>query len=121
MTDRRTAPQILLPTFTLPNVLPGVAQWVNPVPSGAFGSAFLRSLWLTCVSSASYSIHLVPPGGTPLASNLVFGAATPMVTGDVWDLFGEEKEKSLPAGYSMFFFASAANSINATLWGEIIS
>lgn len=117
MPDRRTAPQLLLPTFTLPNAVPGSPQWTNPVVNGAQGSVYARSLFLTCIAAATVSIHLVPPGGATGTGNLLV-AAMPLSAGDCVDIFGEDKEKTIPAGYSLFFFASAANSVNATFWGE---
>lgn len=119
MPDRRTSPQLVLPTFTLPNAVPGTAQWTSKIPDGGVGSFYIRNLRLTCISAASVSLHLVPPGGATATTNLIL-AALPMTAGQMFDIYNEDKEAPLPGGYSLFFFASAANAINATLWGEYI-
>lgn len=112
------APKLLLPCFTLPNALPGSPQWTNPIPDGGSGYTRLTLIQLICRVTATITIHKVPPSGSASNSNIICPALA-LFAGETGEFYYDESLNTIPAGYSMYFFASAANAVNCELHGIV--
>jgi hypothetical protein len=109
------APKLLVPEFTLPNALPGSATWTSPFTSTSPGRTELTLIQLVGLAAATVTIHKVPPGGAAANSNKIT-AALAVGLGETMDIYWDSPYV-VPAGYTLWCFASAANSINCGIHG----
>lgn len=105
---------------TLPNALPGTPQWVSPFLAGTNGQTKLRIAGFSGIAAATITLHLVPPGGAAGAGNIRIPAMA-IAAGEVIDVYHEDGEFTIPAGYSIYMFASVASAVNAFLSGSHVS
>lgn len=108
-------PDLLLPDFTLPNALPGTAQWVSPFPTGNTGFTQLTLISLTGLLNCLVIGYRVPPGGAPALGNQFIPSIQIFAQQNV-DYFYDSMNV-LPAGYSLFFYASVVNGCNLAMHG----
>lgn len=110
------SPKLLLPTFHLPNALPGTAQWISPFPAGTPGVTFITLFHFASSGAANYTVHLVQPGASAVTSNRIFiGEGMAANENDKW--IYDPMTFCVPAGYSIFAFASVATTITMTMSG----
>lgn len=110
------APKLLLPTFHLPNALPGTAQWISPFPQGTNGVTFITLLQFASSGISSYTVHLVAPGASAVTSNRLFIARGMAAnSNEVWQY--DQFAFCVPAAWSIFAFAATATAITMTMSG----
>jgi hypothetical protein len=111
-------PKLLLPTFLLPNALPGTAQWVSSFPVDTNGQTNLTLMQFMATAADAITIHLVPPGATPTATNRIWNAL-PILAGECMEWYADgERQYTIPAAYSLFFFAGVASNVNCTVFAH---
>lgn len=109
--------QNLLPSTTLPNALPGSAQYTAPANTRAqFDCVTLTN---TSATTRVVTIHLVPAGGSPGAGNIVVQTLAVPANREI--VVNAMSLQVLPTGGMLYAFADAAGAINLRASGREIS